>query len=200
MKRITPLDRIALLITGLIAAYQIVIGVEGSPQPATWAYTTAFGILLIAGLLMIINGFEVLESSLVIIVAALVPLGLSFGLVVEDLPAWRAGYATFVVLGLLSILLSRNLLRERAAAIALSLVHGIAGLIIVGLPIALVLQGTKPIHYLFVSVGGALIGAGGLLLALLKTGKPILSAEKIFALFPWILLMMSAAFVLGLGA
>ncbi|MCJ7825632.1 MAG: hypothetical protein MUP44_12095 [Anaerolineales bacterium] len=185
--------------TGLIAAYQVVVGVEGLPTLATWAYTIAFGVLLIAGLLMIINGFEILLSSLVIVIAALIPLGLSFGMVVEEFPAWCGGYTIFVVLGLLSILLSRYLLPERAAAIALSLVHGIAGLIIVGLPVALVLQGTKPLLYLFVSVGGALIGAGGLLLALLKTGKPIISSEKIFALLPWILLLMSAAFVLGLG-
>jgi len=200
MKRIAPLDRIALLLTCLIAAYQVVVGVEGLPGLATWAYATSFGVLLIAGLLMIINGFEVLDSPLVVIIAALIPLGISLGMVVEEFPAWCGGYTIFVVLGLLSILLSRYLLPERAAAIALSLVHGIAGLLIVGVPIALVVQGTKPLLYLFVSVGGALIGAGGLLLALLKTGKPILSAERIFAVLPWILLLMSAAFVLGLGA
>jgi len=200
MKRITPLDRIALLLTCLIAAYQVVVGVEGLPGLATWAYATSFGVLLIAGLLMIINGFEVLDSPLVVIIAAIIPLGLSLGMVVEEFQAWSGGYTIFVVLGLLSILLSRFLLPERAAAIALSLVHGIAGLLIVGVPIALVVQGTKPLLYLFVSVGGALIGAGGLLLALLKTGKPILSAERIFTLLPWILLLMSAAFVLGLGA
>lgn len=199
MRRITPLDRIALLMTGLIAAYQVVVGVEGLPALATWAYTIAFGVLLIAGLLMIINGFEILLSSLVIVIAAFIPLGISFGMVVEALPAWRVGYTIFVFLGLITILLSRYLLPERMAAIALSCVHGIAGLIIVGLPIALVVQGTKPVLYLFVTVGGALIGAGGLLLTLLKAGKPILSAEKIFALLPWILLLMSAAFVLGLG-
>jgi hypothetical protein len=199
VKRITPLERIALLITVAIAAYQIVIGVEGCPNLATWAYTIAFGVLLIAGLLLIINGFEVLNSSLVIIVAALIPLGLSFGMVIEEFPAWRGGYTIFAMLGLLSILLSRYLLPERAAAITLSLVHGIAGFLIVGLPITLVLQGIKPILYLFVSLGGALIGACGLLLALLKIGKTIVSAEKIFTLLPWILLLMSAAFVLGLG-
>lgn len=200
MKRIAPLDRIALLLTCLIAAYQVVGGVEGLPGLATWAYATSFGVLLIAGLLMIINGFEVLDSPLVVIIAAIIPLGLSLGMVVEEFQAWSGGYTIFVVLGLLSILLSRFLLPERAAAIALSLVHGIAGLLIVGVPIALVVQGTKPLLYLFVSVGGALIGAGGLLFALLKAGKPILSEEKIFTLLPWILLLMSAAFVLGLGA
>ncbi len=201
MKRITPLDRIALLITGLLAAYLIVMGVEGLPVLATWAYSIAFGVLLIASLLMIINGFDVLDSPWVVIIAAIIPLSLSLGMVIENLPPdWHLAYLVFVVIGFLAILLTRFLVPERAATIVLAVVHGIAGLLIVGLPIALVLQGVKAPIYLFMSVGGALIGIGGLLLAFLKTGKPILSAEKILTLLPWILLLMSAAFVLGLGA
>jgi len=201
MKRITPLDRIALLITCLLAAYLIVMGVEGLPLLATWAYSIAFGVLLIAGLLMIINGFEVLDSPWVVIIAAIIPLGLSLGMVIENLPSdWHLAYLVFVVIGFLAILLTRLLVPERAATIVLAFVHGVAGLLIFGLPIALVLQGVKAPMYLFMSVGGALIGIGGLLLAFLKAGKPILSAEKIFTLLPWTLLLMSAAFMLGLGA
>ncbi len=201
MKRITPLDRITLLITGLLAAYLIVMGVEGLPILATWAYTSAFGVLLIAILLMIINGFDVLDSPLVVIVAAIIPLGLSLGMVIENLPQdWHLPYLAFVVIGFLAILLTLFLAPERGATIVLAFVHGIAGLLIVGLPIALVLQGVKAPMYLFMSVGGALIGIGGMLLAFLKSGRPILSAERIFVLLPWILLLMSASFVLGLSA
>lgn len=201
MKRITPLDRIALLVTGFLAAYLIVMGVEGLPTLATWAYSIAFGVLLIAGLLIIINGFEVLDSPWVVIIAAIIPLGLSLGMVIENLPPdWHLAYLVFVVIGFLAILLTRFLVPERVATIVLAFVHGVAGLLIFSLPIVLVLQGMKAPMYLFMSVGGALIGIGGLLLAFLKAGKPILSAEKIFTLLPWILLLMSASFVLGLGA
>ncbi len=201
MKRITPLDRIALLITDVLAAYLIVMGVEGLPVLATWAYSTAFGVLLIAGLLMIINGFEVLDSPLVVIIASIIPLGLSLGMVIENLPPdWHVAYLVFVVIGFLAILFTRFLVPERAATIVLAFVHGVAGLLIFGLPIVLVLQGVKAPMYLFMSAGGALIGIGGMLLAFLRAGKPIISAEKIFSLLPWILLLMSATFVLGLGA
>ena len=201
MKRITPLDRIALLITGLLAAYLIVMGVEGLPVLATWAYSIAFGVLLIACLLIIINGFEVLDSPWVVIIAAIIPLGLSLGMVIENLPTdWHLPYLVFVVIGFLAILLTRFLVPDRVATIVLAFVHGVAGLMIFGLPIILVLQGVKAPMYLFMSAGGALIGIGGMLLALLKAGKPILSAERIFMLLPWILLLMSASFVLGLGA
>ncbi|MFA9403262.1 MAG: hypothetical protein ACERKY_09380 [Anaerolineales bacterium] len=201
MKRITPLDRITLLITGLLAAYLIVMGVEGLPVLATWAYSIAFGVLLIACLLIIINGFEVLDSPWVVIIAAIIPLGLSLGLVIENLPPdWHLPFLVFVVIGFLAILLTRFLVPDRVATIVLASVHGVAGLMIFGLPIILVLQGVKAPMVLFMSAGGALIGIGGMLLALLKAGKPILSAERIFMLLPWILLLMSASFVLGLGA
>jgi len=200
-RKISPLDRILLLITGLLAAYLVVMGVEGLPILATWAYSTAFGVLLIAGLLMIINGFDILDSPLVVIIAAIIPLGLSLGMVIENLPPdWPLPYLAFVVIGFLAILLTRFLVADRAATIVLAAVHGVAGLLIFGLPIALVLQGIKAPMYLFMSAGGALIGIGGMLLAFLKSGRPILSAERIFMLLPWILLLMSASFVLGLGA
>jgi hypothetical protein len=200
-RKISPLDRILLLITGLLAAYLVVMGVEGLPVLVTWAYSTAFGVLLIAGLLIIINGFEVLDSPLVVIIAAIIPLGLSLGMVIENLPPnWHLPYLAFVVIGFLTILLTRFLVPERTATIVLATVHGVAGLLIFSLPIILVLQGEKAPMYLFMSAGGALIGIGGMLLAFLKSGRPILSAERIFMLLPWILLLMSTSFALGLGA
>jgi hypothetical protein len=74
MKKMSVLDRILLLITGLLAAYQIVVGIEGLGTLTTWCYTIAFGVLLVAGLLMIIMGFEVLDSPLVVIVATIIPI------------------------------------------------------------------------------------------------------------------------------
>jgi hypothetical protein len=42
-----------------------------------------------------------------------------------------------------------------------------------------------------------LIGLGGLLLSFLKAGRPLLSREKILAVFPGLLLVATAAFVAG---
>jgi len=41
------------------------------------------------------------------------------------------------------------------------------------------------------------MGLGGLLLALLKAGKPLLSRETIFRILPVLLLIMTALFVAG---
>jgi hypothetical protein len=193
----TKLDRILLLLTGLLAAYQIVVGIEGSSPMGIWAYTTAFGVLLVAGLLMIILGFEVLDSSLVVIVSTIIPLSLSLGLVWEFLPDWRTAYLVFALVGLTAVAITRFAAPRKIASFTLMPVHGIAGLIIFGLPIVLAWQGAAAAGFAFVGLGGALIGVGGLLLSFLKAGKPILPRETILTLLPGLLLFMTAAFVAG---
>jgi hypothetical protein len=193
----SSLDRLLLLATGLLAAYQVAVGIEGAPPLAVWAYTVGFGVLLVAGLLLIIMGFEVLESSPVVIVATVIPLALSLGLVWEHMPARGAAYLVFVALGFVTVTITRLALPGRAATVFLALVHGVAGLLIFGLPIWLSLRGETPAGFALVGLGGALIGVGGLLLSFLKMGRPVLSQNTILAVLPGLLLMMAAAFVAG---
>jgi hypothetical protein len=197
MQKMSILDRILLMVTGLLAAYQIVVGVEGALPLAVWAYTIGFGVLLLAGLLLIILGFAMLDSPLVVIVSTLIPLTLSLGLIWEYASAWRVLYLVFVVAGLMAVTLTRLKMPGKAATITLAVVHGIAGLLIFGLPILLSLQGQTPPGFALVGVGGALIGVGGLLLSFLKMGKPILPQKTILTVLPVLLLLMTAAFVAG---
>ena len=46
--KMTGLDRVLLLITGLLAAYQIVVGVDQMSTLPIAAYTIGFGVLLVA--------------------------------------------------------------------------------------------------------------------------------------------------------
>jgi hypothetical protein len=200
LKQMTVLDRILLLITGLLAAYQIIAGVQGAGTFAGLAFTTAFGVLLVAGLLLLIFGFEVLASPYVVIVAALIPLSLSTGLVMQYLPAFGTAYLVFAVAGFLAIVVARFATQGKLSTMVLAVVHGIAGLVICGLPIILSLRGAMPIGFGLISVGGALIGLGGLLLSFVRAGKPILSEKAIFTVLPALLLLMTAAFVGGFAA
>jgi hypothetical protein len=162
------------------------------------AYTIAFGVLLVAGLLLIILGFDVLDSPIVVIVSTIIPLSLSLGLVWEHLPAFRSGYLVFVIVGFLAILTTRLLpLKNKLPVIALAVVHGIAGLTIFLLPIIWALTGRATHGFALVGVGGALIGIGGLLLSFLRAGKPLLSRQTILKILPGLLLLMTAAFVAG---
>lgn len=196
--KMTVLDRILLLLTGLLAAYQIVVGINDLSTLPIIAYTIAFGVLLIASLLMIILGFDVLDSPVVVIVATIIPLSLSTGLVWEHVPAWQTGYLVFSIIGFLAVLITRVFpIPGRLPTIVLALVHGVAGLVIFILPIVMVFQGQAAPGFALVGLGGALIGLGGLLLSFLKAGKPILSREKTLRILPGLLLLMTACFVAG---
>ncbi len=199
MRKMSVVDRVVLLVTGLLAAYQIVVGVHGAPSLSTWLYTIAFGVLLVAGLLLLIMGFGILDSPLVVIVSTIIPLSLSWGLVVQHAPRFATLYGLFVVVGFLAIVWTRLNADtpKKWATMVLAFVHGVAGLVIFLLPIVLAIRGAMPSGFALVGVGGALIGLGGLLLAFLKAGKPILSQEMILTVLPGLLLLMTAAFVAG---
>jgi hypothetical protein len=53
MREISVLDRSLLLATGLLSAYQIAVGIEGIGNLAVICYTIAFGLLLVADLMML---------------------------------------------------------------------------------------------------------------------------------------------------
>ena len=197
MKNMKVWDRVLLLGTCLLAAYQVVIGVEGLNTLSMISYTIAFGVLLVAALLMIILGFGALDTPVVAIVATVIPLGLSLGLVWEYLPQWRFPYLLFVVVGFLAIVITRLTKLGRLASWVLALVHGVAGLVIFLLPIALSLTGQVGAGFALVGVGGALIGLGGLLLTFLRVGRPMLPQAVILKILPGLLLLTTAAFVLG---
>jgi len=194
----SSLDRLLLLITGLLAAWQVAVGINGLGAVPITAYTIAFGVLLVAGLLMIILGLEVLESPIVVIVSTVIPLSLSLGLVWEHLDRFRTPYLVFTLLGLLTVIVTRSFpMPGKLPTIIIAFVHGVAGLTIFLLPTILAAQGVTRPGFALVGLGGALIGIGGLLLSFLKAGKPILPKETILRILPGLLLLMTAAFVAG---
>lgn len=196
--KMTALDRLLLLITGLLAAYQIVVGINDLSTVPIIAYTLAFGVLLVAGLLLIILGFDALDAPIVVIVSTIIPLTLSLGLVWEHSAAFRVPYLVFVILGFLAVSITRSIsMQNKLPTATIALVHGVAGLTIFLLPIVISLQGQAKPAFALVGVGGALIGLGGLLLSFLKAGKPILSRETILKVLPGLLLLMTACFVAG---
>ena len=197
MKKMTVLDRILLLVTSLLAAYQVVVGVDNLETLAMVSYTISFGVLLVACLLLIILGWGILESPLVVIVSTIIPLSLSLGLVSEYVPDFSTAYLVFTVVGFLAVVLTGYSAPGKVAVIVLAVVHGIAGLIIFLLPIVLSIGGETNPSFALVGVGGALIGIGGLLLSFLKTGKPLLSKETLLSILPWLLLLMTTCFVVG---
>jgi hypothetical protein len=196
--QMTAVDRVLLLITCILAAYQVAIGIDGLSTLPTVAYTIAFGVLLIASLLLIILGFDVLDSPAVVIAATVIPLALSLGLVWQFMDAWRSAYLAFCIIGFLTVVVTRLIrTQSKLPTIVLAVVHGVAGMMIFLLPIYLAFTGGTAPAFFLVGVGGALIGIGGLLLSFLKAGKPILARQTIYKILPGLLLLTTTCFVLG---
>lgn len=194
--KMTPTDRLLLLLTGLLAGYQVAIGINGLGTVPITAYTIGFGVLLVAGLLLIILGFEALDATIVVIVSTVIPLGISLGLVWEHLASFRTSYLLFILIGFAAVSFSR-LLKGKLPAMIIAVVHGVAGMIIFLLPSILAANGTMKPAFALVGLGGALIGLGGLLLSFLKAGRPIVPRETILKILPGLLLLTTACFVAG---
>lgn len=198
----TWFDKATLLVTGLTALYMIWRFTQDlrsgtRPSRSALSYITSFAVLLVSGLLLIALGYGVLSHPLVVVVASLIPVTLSAGLVAEYAPVQARTYNIFAVVGLLALAVTRFAGPRPLAIATLIVVHGVAGLIIFGLPLWLAAQRRAPGRFAWVGVGGALIGVGGIALAFLKAGKPILSADTIFLILAPLLLAMTASFAAG---
>jgi hypothetical protein len=196
------LDRITLLATGLVAIYllyRFYNHYRAKKSAADICYMVGFGVLLVAGLLLIAFTYDALGNPLVVIVSYLIPAGISLGLVTQFYPQYSKGYLLFIVLGVVLIGITRLLGLEELGRIVLPIFHSVAGLIIFLLPIMVVREGRAPGGFIWVTVGGALIGLGGIALAFLKGGSQFLffSAEVVFAILGPLLLLMTLAFTWG---
>jgi hypothetical protein len=191
------IDRFELLVTALLASYQVVQGIDGLSSMAIACYTIGFGVFVIASLLMIILGLDVLESPWVVIASSLIPLSLALGLVSEYIRPILIPYGIFTILGFLAILVTRLVRLKKSAVIVLVVVHGVAGLLIFVLPIIMTMRNITSSGFILVGVGGMLIGLGGMFLSFLKAGKPILTRERILSVFPTLLMLTTIAFVVG---
>lgn len=194
----TPIDRTLILVTALLASYQIVVGVDGLGTVPITAYTIAFGALLVAMLLLLILGFGVLDSPVVAIVSTIIPLALSLGLVWEHLASLQNLYLFLTIIGFAAIIITRSLpVPGKLPTIVLAIVHGVAGMTIFLIPSILAADGSMRPGFALVGLGGAMIGLGGLLLSFLKAGRPIVPREIILKVLPSLFMLMTACFVAG---
>lgn len=199
----TLIDQLLLLVTGVVALYLIVHfyrKYRQSEGKATFNlyYLAAFAVLLVAGLLLIVLDYGILANPLVVVVSTLLPALLATGLVAQYYPRSESAYLIFAALGVLSIAVTRFSAEGSAlATVILATVHSIFGLTIFFLPILVARRKLAAKSIGWVTVGGTLIGIGGIALALLKVGMPILSQEVILAILAPLLLLMTISYALG---
>lgn len=195
-------DQLVLLLTGLTAIYLIFRFVQdGTGKAYNVYYIISFAVLLVSGLLLIFGGWDVLQSPLVIVVAYLIPLGLSVGLVTEFYNKNAKLYLVFGVIGLILIFLTRVVMTDVGALATIILVvfHSVAGLLIFFIPILVTKAKKTPCGFIWVTVGGTLIGLGGIALAFLKSGAQLLffSQDFVMMILAPLLLLMTLAYTWG---
>ncbi len=196
------LDQIMLLLTGLVAIY-LVWQIAGDyrrnePHPVhDLFYMAAFVVLLVDGLMMIFMTYGILENPAVVVVSYLIPLGLSLGLVSEFHKRFQKTYLIIGLIGIFAIAVTRVADTGLVTTFVLAGFHTVAAFIVIFVPAQAIKAGLAPKGFAMVSVGGILISIGGIALAFLKSGKPILSAEIIFMILAPLLFLMTVAFSLG---
>ena len=191
------INKIILLAVVLLASFMVVQGGKTSQSLALAAYTVGFGILVVAGIIMMILGYEALDSRILVVLAALIPLGISLGMVSQFISDLKLIYSLFCAVGIIAIAVSRWRSNIRVAAFVLAFFHGISGLVIFLLPIYLQFSDAVPARFLWVSLGGLIMGLGGLLHLYVKAGSTEKSASSMAKFLPLLLLITTAAFVFG---
>ncbi|HSO11367.1 MAG TPA: hypothetical protein VLT51_03250 [Anaerolineales bacterium] len=193
------LDKIFLLLTGLIAAYLCWYFWQRynlNKALHNLYYLMGFAVLLVSGLLLIFLGLGILKSPYVLTVASLIPLGISMGLAEEYFPSWKKAFKWFLTIGFLAIAITSIGGMDSLKKITVPLFHGVAGLLIFIGPF--VAKGT-PKGFWWVGIGGALIGLGGIALAFITMGKQLLffSPELVMSILTPLLFLMTGAFAFG---
>ncbi len=198
MKKKSILGRIIYLLTGHVAGYQIIKGMENYSNLTTTLYTISFGLLLLACLLLLLMGFEIMENNYIAVIASLIPITLSLGLVTDKLENSTI-YSVIISVSFLIAVALRLFSSGKIQSLSIGAIHFLSGSVIFFLPIILFYTSVAEIQIMMISLGGVIIGSGGMLLGLLKAGKSILEKEKVVNLFPLILFLTTTAFVIGLA-
>ncbi len=192
---------IFLLLTGIVALIVGIILIKEYMAKNSMGHLfigIGFLVLFVSGVLIILFGFEILENPIIPPVAALIPVGIATGLlfaIYDDKPKIAWGFLSYELVMIIITSIIR-LGGNTDTPLWIMAIHIPGGLVIFFLPI---FSGENKAW--MISIGGALISVGGMLLAFLKLSTPlfgIFTAEVIFAILPPLLLIVGAFFTLGL--
>jgi len=199
MPKLSIINRILLLLTVFLASFEIVTGIEGYNGWSLFYFTIVFGILVLAALFIMIMGYEILDNSLVVIIATLIPLSLSLAIIAAYIPSYHSAAQFSALLGFILIIFSRFKLTGKKAILILAFVHGLAGMIIFILPVLLSISGNAPSLFFLIGIGGALFGLTGMVIAFVKTGRLSVSMDSLISVFPAALFILTALIAFGLS-
>ncbi|NQT61618.1 MAG: hypothetical protein HQ556_01555 [Candidatus Marinimicrobia bacterium] len=157
--------------------------------PSEYYHGVALAVLGIAALLLTFWGWGILgimgegtSNKLVAIVSSLIPFSWATAFISKFYPKHEKVFLGIMILGLILITASRFMDAPLMARIVYPVFHSTAAIVVIATPIIAVKKGLMNFHFLSVSVGGALISAGGISMAFLSAGKQLLFFSQGFVL------------------
>jgi hypothetical protein len=207
---------LVLLVVGVVAIVLALLLFKeymATKKPYHLAWGVSFLVLFISGVLIILLGWDVtilnvneeLVFQLVSPIAAFIPACLAIGLVFAVWPEKKYGlFYTIYCLVVIAVLtlMKLDVFLPDMASMAVMASHIPSGLIISFLPLytGFVSKETEWTSAFF-GIGGLLISFGGVLLAFatVEGMSAILPLADIFAVLPFLLLIVGVLFVLGIG-
>ncbi len=201
----TILDKVFLLLTGLLSLYLVWKLVKNddckeNTCPCRYYFAVAFLVMLVAGLILIFANWEALTWNFVSVVAGVIPFSLATGLIARFYPRMHKPYLGLMVLGLLLIAVVKYGGFADLSRIIYPIFHAIAGLTIFFVPIMAIKAKQAPGGFFYFSIGGALIGLGGIALTFLSAGKQLLffSGDVVMAILAPLLFLTTLGFAIGI--
>jgi len=151
---------------------------------------------LIIAIALVAMSLDALSLPYTVYLGSIYPSFLALGLLYKKEGYWKY-YLYFIILMIILIAAGQVALPQLKVGAQVAL-HAISGLIIVFLPIIEVLVRKEwHAYYLLFSLGGIVIGIGGLALASIVAGAPILPFELVVMLLHPLLFI--SAFLIALG-
>ncbi|MGQ4891814.1 MAG: hypothetical protein ACP6IP_04905 [Candidatus Njordarchaeia archaeon] len=158
---------------------------------------SSLGFFIIAVALAIL-ALDALALPITIYLGSIYPSFLAIGLLVRREPEgeiWK--YYLYFTVFMLILMAIGQATNTALKLIALVTLHSISGLIIVFMPILQFFSKKWDVSYLMFSIGGIVIGIGGLALATIQAGAPMLPFDLVVALLHPLLFI--SAFLIALG-
>jgi len=185
-------------ITVISGIFLVLVTIYGymKKQSLEYAFWFLSGLsFLIISIGLALLGLDALALPFTIYLGSIYPSFLALGLLFKRELHWK--YYLIFIISMLFLILIGQLLISPLRTIAQVTLHTISGLIIVFLPIFVYLKYEEKITQLVFSIGGIVIGIGGMALASIVAGRPILPLEVVVALLHPLLFI--SAFLIALA-
>ncbi|MEM3614384.1 MAG: hypothetical protein QW158_04815 [Nitrososphaerales archaeon] len=158
----------------------------------------SFILLFVLTTLISLSGLDVISAPFVYLLASLIPSFLACGLIYATLGSrWGKYYLTYTLL-LFIVFTYASIVGGIPKTPLILLLHVPSGFIIVILPFVAVVLRISELTALFVSIGGLLIGVGGVALATIQFGAPLLPQELVNMVFAPLFLIVTIMFAAGM--